>query len=267
VDYGLEHKVAVISGGSRGIGLATAREFIKSGASVAIAGHTEANVGAAVKELQELAYDLGNGAKAIGVVVDLGQAEGVKQFAGQAIEEFGGADILVNNVGDSGYGPLLDLKDETIIDAWSLKALGAIRLTRALLPSMQARGWGSIVNISGGAGRSPSPDAIPAAIANSSVRVFTKAMAGDFAKQGIAINCITPGSVATDRHMNRAHQRSQATGASIEQILQEQDASSPTGHVTTPEEVAELILFLASRRVYNLTGAEITLDGGTTRFL
>lgn len=267
MDFGFDQRSAVISGGSRGIGRAVARALVQAGANVAIAGRTETNVATTVGELQELAQEARTRSKVVGIAVDLSRAAGVQRFADEAIAGLGGVDILVNNVGDSGYGNLRELADETIVDAWMLKTMGAIRLTRALLPNMEARGWGSIVNISGGAGRSPSPDGIPAALANSGVRIFTKAMAGDLARKGIAINCITPDLVNTDRHLARAQQQSRAKGISVEQVLQEQDAATPTGHVTRPEEIAELVLFLASRRVYNLTGAEIVLDAGRSRFL
>lgn len=265
--YDFQDKVAVISGGSRGIGHATARRMIQEGASVAFAGRNRDSVNRATDELSALVEDVGSNAKVLGVAVDLATPEGVQELVDAATIRMGGVDILVNNVGDSGYGPLLELQDETIVGAWELKALGAIRLTRALVPVMEARGGGAIVNISGGAGRNPGPESLPAALANSGVRVFTRAMGGELAKRGISINCITPGTVKTDRHTARAEQQARTQGTSVEQVIQDLDKRAPTGHVTTPEEVAELVLFLASRRVYNLTGAEIVLDGGTSRDL
>jgi 3-oxoacyl-[acyl-carrier protein] reductase/bacilysin biosynthesis oxidoreductase BacG len=267
MEYGFHGKAAVISGGSRGIGRAVARRLVQEGASVAFAGRTQESVSRAAEELSDLAAEVDLGGSVTGVAADLSTPEGVQALVDAALASLGGVDVLVNNVGDSGYGPLLQLSDETIMDAWELKTLGAIRLTRALVPEMEKRGGGAIVNISGGAGREPGPESLPAALANSGVRVFTRAMGGELARRGISINCITPGLVNTDRHLARAEQQARTGGAAVEQIIQDLDKRSPTGHVTTPEEVAELVLFLASRRVYNLTGAEIILDGGSSRSL
>jgi NAD(P)-dependent dehydrogenase (short-subunit alcohol dehydrogenase family) len=242
------------------------RRLLQEGASVAFAGHTPQNVARAQDEATELIEPSRSSQSVVGVAVDLATAKGVDELVATAHERFGGVDVLVNNVGDSAYGPLLELTDETIIAAWELKALAAIRLTRALIPTFEKRGGGSIVNISGGSGVTAGPDSIPGGLANVSVRWFTRAMGADLAKRGISINCITPGLVNTDRHMARAEQQARVQTSTVEQVIEDLDKRSPTGHVTTPE-VAELVMFLASRRVYNLTGAEITLDGGTSRGL
>lgn len=267
MDYGFANKIAVVSGGSRGIGRAVTRRLVQEGASVAFAGRTQESVNRATEELSDLIEEIGPGGSIVGIAADLSTAAGVHELVDTAVDVLGGVDILVNNVGDSAYGPLLELKDEAIIAAWELKALGAIRLTRALIPVLEQRGGGAIVNISGGSGRTPSADSLPSALANVSVRLFTRAMAEDLARRGISINCITPGTVNTDRHTARAEQQARAQNLTVEQVIRDLDQRSPTGHVTSAEEVAELVMFLASRRVYNLTGAELVLDGGTSRGL
>jgi NAD(P)-dependent dehydrogenase (short-subunit alcohol dehydrogenase family) len=132
---------------------------------------------------------------------------------------------------------------------------------------MESRGGGAIVNIAGTAGHEPTADGIPAALANTSVRAFTKGAAADLARRGIAINSIAPWWVTTDRHRERAERQSEAGGEAVDDILRRIDDGVPTGHTPTAEEVAELALFLASRRVHSLTGVEIVLDGGVTRGL
>ena len=264
MDHDLRNKVAAISGGSRGIGLATARRLAECGASIAFAARHSDNVARTEKELAAIAART-EGAGVLGVAVDLTSAEGLESFVQQTTARFGGADILVNSVGDSAYGPFLDLTDEMVVSSWTTKALTALRLTRAFAPLMEQRGGGAIVNIGGGAGREPQYGGIPAALANASTRVLAKGIAAELARRGIAVNSISPGFVSTDRHRERAELAARARGVSAETILAEWDAATPTGRVTTPEEVAELVLFLVSRRVYNLTGAEIVLDGGMGR--
>jgi NAD(P)-dependent dehydrogenase (short-subunit alcohol dehydrogenase family) len=262
VDYDFSGKVVVISGGSRGIGFAAATRFVAAGGSVAFAGRREETVAAATEKLQRIVAGTGAKGGVLGIATDLTTQQGVAALVDAALERFGGVDVLVNSVGDSSYSAFLDVTDEMVVSSWTIKVLTAVRLTRALVPSMEARGGGAIVNVSGGAGREPQPAGIPAALANAGIRVFSKGGAADLARRGIAVNSISPGLVSTDRHLDRARLAAQQRGVSIEEILREVDAATPTGRVTTPDEVAELILFLASRRVFNLTGAEIVLDGG-----
>jgi len=265
--YDFGGKVAVVSGGSRGIGLAIARRLVQTGACVSFAGRRGANVERAVAGLTELAAQTPGRPTVHGVTADMAQGDGAQLLVQETLGRFGGVDVLINNVGDSGYGLFLDLDDEAFIAAWTLKSLNAIRLTRALVPSMESRGGGAIVNIAGTAGHEPTADSIPAALANTSVRAFTKGAAADLARRGIAINSIAPWWVTTDRHRERAERKSQVNGESVEEIFRRIDEGVPTGHTPTAEEVAELALFLASRRVYSLTGVEIVLDGGVTRGL
>ncbi|HZT06431.1 MAG TPA: SDR family oxidoreductase [Chloroflexota bacterium] len=261
--FQLDGKIAVISGGSRGIGLATGRLLVGHGASVAFAGRHDDTVERAVADLQQAAAAQGHDSRVLGIAVDLTAPGGVETVVERTLATFGGADILVNGVGDSSYGPFTEITDEMVVSSWTIKVLTALRLTRAIVPIMERRGGGAIVNISGGAGRDPQPGGVPAAIANAGLRVFSKGGASDLARRGIAMNTISLGVVATDRHLARARAAATRTGKSVEEVLQEWDRETPTGRVTAPEEVAELIVFLASRRVLNLVGAEIVLDGGS----
>ena len=255
-------KVVMISGGSRGIGRATARAFARAGASVAIAARTADDVARTVAELHDLAAQAGAGGRAVGVAVDLAERAGVDQFVEQALATFGGVDVLVNNAGAAQSAPFLELTDEQLLSAWTLKLLGAIRLTRALVPVMEQRGGGAIVNIGGMAGREPAPDAVAVGTTNAAMRAFTKAISHDLARRGIRINLIMPGPVRTDRFARRVQEQAAARGLPIDAVLAEQQAEIPIGRFTEPEEVAELALLLASGRLPTLTGAEIVLDGG-----
>ena len=263
VQYDFRGKVCMVSGGSRGIGFATAQAFVQAGASAAIAARTPAGVEEAVGELEELASQAGAGGQVLGVAADLSEAAGAAHFVDGTVGRFGGADILVNCAGGSQGAPFLELADEPLLAGWQLKLLGAIRLTRAMTPIMEARGGGAVVSIGGGA--HPGPDGVIAATTCSAMQAFTRAVASDLAPRGISINIIHPGSVRTRRLLGNAERRAQRLGVPVEQVLQEQAARIPTGHVTEPDEIASLVLFLASQRVVNLTGAEIVIDGGAAR--
>jgi len=254
-------KVAMISGGSRGIGLATAKAFAAAGARVAMASRDQGHVDEAVTLLSQ------GGGEALGVAVDLASASGVAEFVARTLARFGTVDALVNNVGSAQIASFLELTDEILLSAWTLKLLGAIRLTRALTPVMERNGGGSVVNIGGTSWKEPRPEALATATTNAGLAAFTRGVAGDLAGRGIAINLITPGKVRTERLLLQAEREARATGRSVNEVLARQELGTPTGRITEPEEVAELALYLASRRPANLTGAEIVLDGGATRAL
>ena len=145
-----------------------------------------------------------------------------------------------------------------------MKLLGAVRLSQAVTPIMEARGGGAIVCIGATAGKDPQPARIPAATTNTAMRSFVKAAALDLAPRGISINIIQPGLVRTQRQRFIAEYAAEQRKVPVDQVMKEQAASSPTGRVTEPDEVADLTLFLSSRSVFNLTGAEIVLDAAAT---
>lgn len=265
-DYDFRGRVVMVSGGSRGIGRATARAFAESGASLAIASSDPANVRRATDELQALSEQVGGGG-VLGVAADLSRAEEVQRFVEATLARFGGVDVLVNNVGAARVAPFLELTDDLLLSAWSLKLLCAIRLTRALVPVMERRGGGSVINIGGTSSLEPSSDNIAVATTNAGLRAFTKGVAADLARRGIRVNILTLGKVRTERLLQQAEREARSRGLTLQQVLERQVRDTPTGRVTEPEEVAEMVLFLASARARNLVGAEIVLDGGATRAL
>jgi 3-oxoacyl-[acyl-carrier protein] reductase len=261
--YDFSGKIAMVSGGSRGLGRAIATAFIQHGSSVAIAARTSTDVDQTVNYLAELATRSGGDGKVIGIGADLSTSEGVLEFVHRSMEAFGGIDVLVNNVGGSKSGSILDLTDEDILGGWSVKLLGGMRLTRAVVPVMERRGGGSIINIGGSLARDPTPERLLAATTISGVLSFTQAVAPDLARRGIAINVITPGPIRTERLVGLVKAYAKREGLSPDIGIDYLDAKIPTGHVTEPEEIAELTMFLASRRVHNLTGTEIVLNGAS----
>lgn len=261
--YDFSGKVAMVSGGSRGLGRAIATAFVEHKGSVAIASRTPKDVEKTENYLSELAGQAGGDGKVIGVVADLSDSAGVEEFVRQSMNALGGIDVLVNNVGGSKGGSILDLSDEDILNGWSVKLLGGMRLTRAVVPSMESRGGGSIINIGGSLARDPTPARLLAATTINGVIAFTQAVAPDLARRGIAINVITPGPIRTERLVGLVKAYAEREGLPPDTGIDYLDARIPTGHVTEPEEIAELTMFLASRRVHNLTGTEIVLNGAS----
>jgi NAD(P)-dependent dehydrogenase (short-subunit alcohol dehydrogenase family) len=256
----LAGKLAVISGGSRGIGRAIAERFVAEGARVVIGARDQASLDEAVGALNS------RGEVCRGVRADLATAEGVNALV-EVATGWGGIDILVNNVGGAPIGNFLTLTDEQFLGAWSLKLLAGIRLTRAAVPQMTERGGGSIINIIGVGGREPNAEATTIGTTNAAIRALTKGLSRDLAGKGIRINAITPGRVRTERNVTLTQQAADARGVPFEVIQGEGLASIPMKRLVEPSEVAEVALLLAGPRVPSLTGAEIVIDGGQTHYI
>jgi 3-oxoacyl-[acyl-carrier protein] reductase len=256
----LTGKLAVITGGSRGIGRAIAGRFVEQGARVVISARNEEALQRAVTELNS------SGQHCRGVRADLSTAEGIAAVVAAAAE-WGGIDILVNNVGGAPAGRFMDLTDEQFVGAWTLKLLAGIRMMRAAIPQMLERGSGSIINITGLGGREPGPEAAAIASTNAAIRAVTKSVAREFADRGIRVNAICPGTVRTERAIELSRQMAAARGVAVEVVEREALLAAPTKRSTEPSEVAEVALFLASGAVPSLTGAEIVVDGGRSHYM
>ncbi len=257
----LAGKVAVISGGSRGIGRAIADRLVAAGAKVVISARNQESLDSAVQALNE------GGEQAVGVQGDMATAEATAALFQKAAEWGGGVDILVNNVGGAPAGKFLELTDEQLQGAWSLKLLAAIRLARLAIPSMTSRGGGAIINIIGLGGREPKPGMVAVATTNAAIRAFTKALSSELAPQGITINAISPARVRTERAVELSKQTAASRGVAVEVVEAEALKAIPTGRLIEPKEVAEVAFLLASGRVPSLTGAEIVVDGGTSNYM
>ena len=150
------------------------------------------------------------------------------------------------------------------MDAWNLKLLGYIRLVKAVVPHFKSRNDGRIVNIIGGAGRTPRPSFLPGGTTNAALLNFTRGISKELAQNNIRINAISPGLTATERAESLAKQNAQARGVSVEEIKTESLQAIPLGKIVKPEEIAALALFLVSDLAASITGAEILVDGGQT---
>ena len=249
----LENKVVLVTGGSKGIGRATALGFLAEGTAVLIC----ARGSEALDETATLAQGVGRG-RLIAVQADLTQAEAIKNVVARCLEEFGRIDILVNNAGSARPGPFLDISDEDWMEDWTLKFFGYVRMAREVFPHMQQQGSGVIVNIIGTGGLRPIANYMVGSAANAALNHFTKALAAEGVKHGVRVVGINPGPILTERLQKFAAVFSQG-GGSPEETLRKM---TPLGRVGEAEEVADLILFLSSARAAFIHGANITIDGG-----
>jgi NAD(P)-dependent dehydrogenase (short-subunit alcohol dehydrogenase family) len=254
MDLGLAGKTAVVTGGSKGIGLAVVRALAGAGVHVVTgAQHSSAGLDALTASGQVHA-----------ITVDLAEPSGPSALIEAAGDRI---DILVNNVGSAPARPggFLSITDDDWIATLNLDLMAAVRACRAVLPAMLAAGAGAIVTICSVNARLPDPAVLDYSTAKAGLAGFCKALSKEVGPAGIRVNTISPGPVATDLWLGAegvAQTVSQATGSQPDEVARQAAGQMLTGRFTQPAEVADLVLFLASSRAGNITGADFTIDGG-----
>ena len=259
MELGLRGKTAVVTGGSKGIGLAIARALAAEGVDLAIAARGRADLERAAREIADA-----HGVRVEPYAADLSTAEAVAGLSDFALQRLERVDILVNNAGAIPAGTIDALDDETWRSAYDLKLWGYIRLSRALLPGMRARRSGAILNIVGNAGRQPSAGYIAGGPANAALMNFTKGLAAAVGPDGVRVNAINPGPIRTDRMRQMAEQTARERGQSVAEVEAGQGRGIPLGRVGTPEEVANVAVFLVSDAASYVHGAIVPVEGGAT---
>jgi NAD(P)-dependent dehydrogenase (short-subunit alcohol dehydrogenase family) len=251
---GLEGRVAVVTGASKGIGLAVVSGLVAEGAHV-VAGARHSS-----DELDALAV----GGSVLVVPVDLAEPDGPAALVAAAGDRI---DILVNNVGSAPVrvGGFLSVTDEQWLATLNLNLMAAIRSTRAVLPLMLTAGRGAIVNVCSVNASLPDPNVIDYSAAKAALANFSKALSKEVGEHNIRVNTVSPGPVMTDLWLGAdgvAATVSGGTGVPAADVVTKAAADAVLGRFTRPAEVADLVLLLASDRTANVTGADITVDGG-----
>lgn len=250
-------KVVVVSGGSRGIGRGIALGFAREGAQTVLASSSEQNLAAAAKAVAA------EGPEPLTVAGDLRTLEACEQLFRRVNERFGRCDVLVNNVGATRAGAFVELPDAAWLDGYALKFLGCVRLTRLFWPLLKAS-QGNVVNIVGGAARTPDPEFLIGASVNAAVANFSKGLSKLGNRDNINVNVIHPGNTDTERQEQLRQQRAAALGKTVEELRTEALTKSNMRRFGKPEDIAALALFLCSDRARHVQGTAIAVDGGAT---
>lgn len=257
----LNGKIAIVTGGSSGIGLACAKALFAEGAHVVIAAHQGVEEAA---DLIRKLTSLEENTEVLPVKCDLSQAGQAKEVVNKTEERFGKIDILVNCAGAARAGAFLELMDQDFLDAWNLKLLGYIRMVKEVAPHMMKQKDGRIISIVGAAAKTPSATFLTGSTANAALINFTRGISKELAPHNIRINAISPAATETERAKHLAEQTAKAKGVSLETIMAESAKSIPIGRMIKPSEIAALAVFLLSDLSASITGAEILIDGGFT---
>ena len=257
----LEGKRVLITGSTSGIGLAIARAFAAQGAAVMINGFGDAaEIKAICAELAEAA-----GAPALHDGADLGKVDQIDKMIARCICEIGSPDILVNNAGIQFVAPVTELPPEKWDDIIRINLTAIFHTTRLALPAMRAKGWGRIINTASAHSLVASPNKSAYVAAKHGVAGFTKSVALETARDGVTVNCISPGYVWTTLVENQIPDTMKARGFTREQVIDDVLlAAQPTKRFVTPQEVAGLALYLAGESAGSITGANLSMDGGWT---
>ncbi len=251
-------KVVVVTGGSRGIGRGIAEAFAREGAQTVIASTSDRNLTDAAEAIAKT-----GGPRPVTATLDLRKLADCEKLHSLVRKGLGRCDILVNNAGATKAGNFLELSDEAWLDGFALKFFGCVRLSRLFWP-MLVDAQGSIVNIGGGAARTPSADFTIGGSCNAAMANFSKALSHLGMKDGVNVNIIHPGLTATDRMQDLFAQRATAAGKTIGEISAQAIARDGIRRMAEPTDIAELTLFLCSEKGRHIQGAAIPVDGGAT---
>jgi len=260
MDLGLEGKIALVSAGSQGLGKATALSLAREGARVAVCARTPETLERAKAEIEKA-----SGGSVLAVPADLTDEQSITGLVEKVRTTLGPIDILVNNAGGPPPGRFDDVTDEDWENTFRLTLMSAVRLTRAVLPDMRAKGWGRVINISSNSVRQPID---PLLLSNSmrlAVLGWAKSLANEVAGAGILVNTVCPGWTRTERVTQLLKARAEKESRSEAEIEQDITATIPVGRLGRPEELADVITFLASERASYISGTTVVVDGGVVK--
>ncbi len=257
MDLGLKGKVALVSGGSMGLGKAVALEMGREGARVAIGSLDDAYLAAAAEEVREK-----TGAEAIAVPADVSDPGQAKGFVRKALEHFGTVDILVNNAGGPPSVGFLDIDDKLWEYGFRLNLLSTIVMTREAVPVMREKKWGRIINMTSISVKQPIDGLMLSNTIRSGVIGFAKTLSNELAPFNVTVNSVCPGYTLTDRVRNLAKTIAERENTTPEAVIGKWEQTIPMKRLGTPEDFAALVTFLASEQAGYITGAAIQIDGG-----
>ena len=256
MDLGLKGKIAMVSGASRGLGFAVAEALAREGAAVSISSSNQTSIDDAAKRLPA------GGAQVMGAVVDVRNAAQIASWAQQTIDRFGGVDLLFANAGGPPAGSTLSFDDAAWQNSIDLLLFSTIRMIRAVVPSMQKRGGGSILVTTSSSVKEPIANLALSNVLRASVSALAKTLSLELAPSRIRVNQLIPGRIETDRVRWLDEVNAKKNGISVGEVQSRALASIPIGRYGQPEDFGRAAAFLLSDAASYITGASVQVDGG-----
>jgi NAD(P)-dependent dehydrogenase (short-subunit alcohol dehydrogenase family) len=258
MDLGLKGKVAVITGGSVGIGLAVAEALAQEGVELLLCARNAERVKAEAQQVQAK-----YGVRTVGVEADVSKAADVDLVVASVEKEFGGADILINNAGTGSNEKIMDAPDEKWQYYWDLHVMAAVRLSRGLIPFMRRRGWGVIINNASICAKQPLDYEPIYNVTKAGLMMLSKVLSNEVVGDNIRVNCINPGLVLTPDWVKTARQLTEGTPQThVEYLDAIAQKFAPIKRFATPEELAHFFVFLCSDKASYCVGSTFYVDGG-----
>lgn len=265
MDLGLKGKTAIVTGASRGIGREIARALHAEGVGLVLVAQTAETLEKAARGIAGAARSASASVAAIHpIVADLSLRAEVERVARESIAKLGHVDILVNNAARARTGNFFSMADADVQDVWQVKALGYVRLVRALAPHMMERREGCIINIVGSTARTPTEDFVVGSMVNAALVSFTRGISRELARHNVRINSISPGWTLTEQQARSFEMQAAAQGLTADEVERRVARAIPLNRLVTTEEIATMVLLLASSKLPGLTGEDILIDGGAT---
>lgn len=260
MDLGVKDRVAVIGGGSKGLGRACAESLAKEGANLVICSRNAEELDQAAKEI-----NAASGVEVLAVAADLSRLEDIQTLVNRTVDHFGRLDILVNNSGGPPAGRATDTTEEAWHQSIDMALLFYIRMSREAVPHMKKGKWGRIVNVLASSVFQPIDNLVTSGVTRMGAVAFAKSLSDEAGRDNILVNNVAPGYLLTDRMMHIFETRSNETGANVEDLLQAHSSTIPVGRLGRPEELGDLVTFLTSDKNTYTTGTTILVDGGVVR--
>jgi 3-oxoacyl-[acyl-carrier protein] reductase len=253
MEISLKGRAAIVTGGSKGIGLGVATRFAASGADVAIVARNADGIQQALKSIGGSAKG-----KVLGAQGDVAKADDIKRIYDQVMKAFGKVDILVNNAGTSRTGAFESVTDEMWQEDFDQKLFAAIRMIRLVWPQMKERRWGRVINVLNIGAKAPRGGSAPTSVTRAAGMALTKVLANEGAPHNVLVNAMLVGLIEADQHVQRAAR----TGVAYDEYVKKTSKEVPIGRMGKPEEFANLACLLVSDQGAYITGTAINVDGG-----
>ena len=260
MDLGLAGKVVIVAASSKGIGKATAMGFAAEGDRLTMLARNATELARAAEEIRGTCRG-----DVLAIPADVTRSDDIKRVVRSTVERWNGVDILVTNAGGPPAGGFDDTDDAGWQAAFELTLLSVVRLIREARPHMQRRGGGAVVNLQSTSVKVPLDNLILSNAIRSGVIGLAKSLSKELASDKIRVNNVLPGAILTDRLRQFLRARAEKLGKPFDEIQRAREADIPLGHLGTPEDVASMIVFLASDRARYVTGVTVQVDGGLVR--